>query len=73
MTDTSSKRPLRRGCSGKTKYATASSAEQAASRARAKTGELIVAYECRFCFQFHIGHLRKQTRDHRHKHSVLEE
>ena len=63
MTTTSSERQKRRSCTRKAPFQTLLSADRAASRATARTGELILAYECKFCGYFHIGHLPIQKHE----------
>ena len=45
-----------RRCKRKRRYFSSTQAEVFASRASARTGELILAYECPECGKFHIGH-----------------
>jgi hypothetical protein len=45
-------------CLCKTAYYREGRARIAAARASKRTGEEIVAYRCRYCSQWHIGHKR---------------
>jgi hypothetical protein len=59
-----SKRRQRRSCTRKGAYSTLKGAECVAEKARAGTGELIIAYSCEFCGRFHIGHLSQTNALH---------
>jgi hypothetical protein len=52
-----SKRQVRRReCGDKKRYASSADAVAAAGRIGRAKGEKLVAYRCRFCRQYHIGH-----------------
>lgn len=56
------RRLRRRSCGNKIRYATLSLASEAAKLLSAR-GELWMgAYRCRFCKQYHIGHMPKAVR-----------
>ena len=53
----SSKRRLKRNhCTGKAQYPTLATAQYVAALMRKKTGDLILAYKCRFGHHYHVGH-----------------
>jgi hypothetical protein len=66
-----SKRRQRRSCTRKDAYSTLTGAERVAEKARARTGELIVAYPCDFCGRFHIGHLPRKCAPRKSGHADL--
>ncbi len=53
----SSKRRLKRNhCTGKVQYPNENAARYAAFLMRKKTGDLILAYKCKFGHHYHVGH-----------------
>ena len=46
-------------CKRKMKYRTREIANNVALRATRRTNSWIGSYGCKYCFQFHIGHLRR--------------
>lgn len=46
-----------RACKDKTKYLTSSRARNIAIESSIKTGSLITYYNCRYCHNYHIGHI----------------
>ena len=58
-----SKRAIRRrACEGKRRYATQKAAGDALSKHRKGIGWMI-AYHCKFCHQFHLGHPPRKVRE----------
>jgi predicted RNA-binding Zn-ribbon protein involved in translation (DUF1610 family) len=65
------KNPATRRCDPKVAYPRNSTAERMAQRASRKTGQLIIAYECPDCGQFHIGHADDSQHFARRRHIDL--
>jgi hypothetical protein len=49
-------RERRRACAGKRRFRSEAEASQAARLVLLEYGEELVAYRCRFCRQWHLGH-----------------
>ena len=47
-------------CEKKKAYPTSTIAVEKAKEATARSGDDIRAYHCEFCYNFHIGHFRKE-------------
>lgn len=53
----SSKRALRRrSCESKARFTNGAEAQRSSQKASARSQSLILAYRCRFCRGWHIGH-----------------